>query len=481
MLVIKEDCRHLTELWQNMIQFDLKITKRRALMVILIAISVMVIDSTIVKYIAFSNKEYPIPVYVSIFVALAVLFVGIIIVLLGFVKRKDTESGLKRGLSRRTTYLIIASTQLLLVSLMIIIIQPTLALKSYNTLTLLALVFISHITSLFFLIMLVLTLVDSIMAKGDKILSLYTISFSLTAIAIMTSLIYATYVLSNQPSNIRPLSIHNSFIGLPRAEAAIYFGPALDITSLLSFVSVWIASAVLMYTYSRRIGKIRYWMIISIPLIYFLFPFEKNVVDIFQSLIISSPVLYGVLNVTIFSATKQIGAFFFSLVFLAASTLVTKHEMQKYLLISAIGMAVLYGSIEIETLLFATYPPFGVVTASFIPMGAYLVFTGIIRSATLVAQDSELRREFYNTAKSELNLLKTIGVTQMEKELIKKYKSIDKRTRSLQEHRPFEKDDVKEALHGIVDDLDKEKAREILHDVLTELYSKSRTNRKPDV
>jgi hypothetical protein len=69
----------------------------------------------------------------------------------------------------------------------------------------------------------------------------------------------------------------------------------------------------------------------------------------------------------------------------------------------------------------------------------------------------------------------------MEKELIKKYKSIDKRARSLEEHRPFEKDDVKEALHGIVDDLDKEKAREILHDVLTELYSKSSTNRKPDV
>jgi len=464
-----------------MIQFDLKINKRRALIVIIAAISVMVIDSTIVKYIAFSNKEYPAPVYVSIFVTLAVLFVGIIIVLLGFVKRKDTESGLKRGLSVKTTYLITAVTQLLLVSMMIIIIQPTTALKSYNTLSLLVLVFISHIIALFFLIMLVLTLVDSIMAKGDKILSLYTISFSLTAIAIMTSLIYATYVLSNQPSNIRPLSIHNSFIGLPRAEVAIYFGPALDIISILSFISVWIASAVMMNTYSRRIGKIRYWTIISIPLIYFLFPFEKNVVDIFQSLLVSSPVLYGVLNVTIFSATKQIGALFFSLVFLAASTLVTKHEMQKYLLISAIGIAVLYGSIEIETLLFATYPPFGVVTASFIPMGAYLVFTGILRSATLVVRDSELRKEFYNTAKSQLNLLKTIGVTEMEKELIKKYKSIDKRTRSLKEDSRFEKDEMREALHGLVDEMDKEKVRDILHDVLTEVYSKSRTETKPGV
>jgi hypothetical protein len=457
-----------------MIQYNLKITKRRALMIIIFAISIMVLDTTIVKYIAFSNKEYPSSMYVSIFVSLVILFVIAVIVLLGFVKSKNSESGSKRGLSVRNTYLIIAVTELSLIITMAIIIEPTIALKSYKTLSLLAVVFISHISAVFFLIMLVLTLVDSILAKGDRILSLYTISFSLTTIAIMTSLVYATYTLSHQPSNIRPLSIHNSFIGLPRSELAIYFGPTLDIISIISFVSVWIASAVLMSTYKRRIGKIRYWTITSIPLIYFLFPFEKNVVDIFQSLSASSPFLYGVMNVIIFSATKQIGAFFFSLVFLAASTLVTKHEMQKYLLITGIGMAILYGSIEIDTLLYATYPPFGVVTASFIPMGAYLVFTGILRSSTLVARDSELRREFYNSAKSQLTLLKTIGVTEMEKELIKKYKSIDRRTRSLEEYSRFEKDDVKEALHGLVDDLDKDKAREILHDVLTELYSKTK-------
>jgi len=447
-------------------------------MVIIFAISVMVVDSTIVKYIAFSNKEYPPLVYVSIFVTLAIMFVGTVIVILGFVRRKEAESGLKRGLSVKATYLIIAATQLLLISLMLIIIQPTLTLKNYNTLSLLAVVIISHITALFFLIMLVLTLVDSIMAKRDKILSMYTISFSLMAITIMISLIYSTYVLSNQLSSIRPLPIHYALLNVPHSDLAISLGPALDIISILSFISVWIASAVMMNTYSRRIGKIRYWMVISIPLIYFLFPFEKNVFNIFQSLAVSSPVLYGILDVTIFSATKQIGALFFSLVFLAASTLVTKHEMQKYLLITAIGMAILYGSIEIDTLQYATYPPFGVVTASFIPMGAYLVFTGIIRSARLVAQDSQLRREFYNSAMSQLSLLKSIGVTQMEKELIKKYKSIDKRTSKLEEDSRFEKDDVKEALHGLVEELDKEKAREMLHDVLTEIYAKSRPKAK---
>jgi hypothetical protein len=444
-------------------------------MVIIFAISIMVIDSTIVKYIAFSNKEYPTLVYVSIFVTLAVVFAGIIIVLLGFVKDIDRESGLKRGLSVKSTYLIIAVTQLSLIIAMVIIIQPTIGLKSYSTLSLLAVIYISNITGLFFLIMLVVTLADWIMTKKDKILSLYTISFALTAIAIITSMIYATYVLSQQPSNIRPSSIHLSLLNIPIAEVAMYFGPALDVTSILSFVSVWIASAILLSTYSRRIGKIRYWTIISIPLIYFLFPFEKNVVDIFRSLVVSSPVLYGVLNVTIFSATKQIGALLFSLAFLTASALVTKHEMQKYLLISAIGIAILYGSIEIDTLLFATYPPFGVVTVSFIPMGSYLLFTGILLSATLVARDKELRKEFHNVAMSQLGLLKTIGVTEMEKQLMKTYKSVDKQTRSLEKDSRFEKDEIREALHGLVDEMDKENVREILHEVLTEVYSKPRS------
>jgi len=458
-----------------MIQFNLKITKRRALIIIIAAISIMVIDSTIVKYIAFSNKEYPTPVYVSIFVTLAVLFVGTVIVLLGFVKSKNSESGLKHGISIKSNYLIIAVTQIFLISIIVIIIQPSISLKSYNTLSLLASVYISHITALFFLIMLVLTLVNWIKTKGDKILSLYTISFSLTVIAIMISLIYATYVLSHQPSNITPSSFHRSLLDLPRGEITMYVGPALDIASILSFVSVWIASAVLMSTYSRRIGKIRYWMIISIPLIYFLFPFEKNIVDIFESLAFSSPVLYGVLNVTIFSATKQIGALFFSLVFLAASTLVTRNEMQKYLLISGIGMAILYGSIEIDTLLFATYPPFGVVTVSFIPMGSYLVFSGMVLSARLIAHDKELRSEFYKTAMSQLKLLKAIGVTEMEKELLKSYKSVEKQHKLPEmESTRFEKDNVREALHEVVDELDKDNVRELLHEVLTEVYSKSR-------
>jgi len=96
-------------------------------------------------------------------------------------------------------------------------------------------------------------------------------------------------------------------------------------------------------------------------------------------------------------------------------------------------------------------------------------------AAVLVAKDKELRKEFYRNAASQLDLLRAIGVTQMEKELIKNYKSIEKRIKGPEiKDRRFERDEVREILHDVVDDLDKENVREILHDVLTELYVKSR-------
>ena len=441
---------------------------------ILVVISILIIDSTIVKYIAFSNKELPTSTYVNIFVTFTIVFVGIVIVLLGFVKSKDQHSGLKSGLTVRSSYFIMALTQFSLITIMVIIILQITLLKSYSVLSLLTVVYISHITAVFFLILLVLAFIDWMRTRHNKILSLYTISFSMTAVAIMISLIYATNAIAYQELDIRPYPIHLSVINLPGSELANSFGMTLDIISILSFISVWFASAILLGTYSRRTGKIRFWIIIAIPLIYFLFPFEGYLINVFQPLVVSSPVFFGVVNVLVFSATKQVGALFFSLTFLAASALVAKQATQKYLLISAIGIAILYGSMEIDTLLYTTYPPFGLVTISFMPIGSYMVFTGIFLSATLVARDKDLRREFYNTAMSQLTLLKTIGVTEMENQLIKSYKSMEKHTRSLEiKDTKYDKDMIREALHGL-DDIDEGDVRELVHDVLTEVYLKSK-------
>ena len=94
-------------------------------------------------------------------------------------------------------------------------------------------------------------------------------------------------------------------------------------------------------------------------------------------------------------------------------------------------------------------------TEAFIPLGAYLLFIGIFTSATNVARDAKLRKEFHKSAMSQFNLLKTIGITQMEKELLKEYKPILARSNELEEPRyqPLEQSDLKEIIHDVLQEL----------------------------
>ena len=149
-------------------------------------------------------------------------------------------------------------------------------------------------------------------------------------------------------------------------------------------------------------------------------------------------------------------ALLFSLCFWTAAALVYDYRIRQSLLITSIGMAILFGSIVITPLQYRVFPPYGLITEAFIPIGSYLLFVGIFTAAKHIARDAEVRREFYKSASSQIALLKTIGVSQMEKELEVEVKSLEER------FKPLETPDEQ--------DLKDEDIKEILHDVLTELY-----------
>jgi hypothetical protein len=69
-----------------------------------------------------------------------------------------------------------------------------------------------------------------------------------------------------------------------------------------------------------------------------------------------------------------------------------------------------------------------------------------------------LRKEFYKSASSQVELLRSIGVSQMEKELEERVKDMQKNSGGYEP--PFESQE-----------LDEENTKRILRDVLNELYS----------
>ena len=95
----------------------------------------------------------------------------------GFIERKESGPGLKRGLAIKNSYLIISVVQISLMAILALLILSTVVLHSYNILFLFAATYISHISALFFILVLALSIVEWIMVRRSKILSLYSYLF----------------------------------------------------------------------------------------------------------------------------------------------------------------------------------------------------------------------------------------------------------------------------------------------------------------
>ena len=227
---------------------------------------------------------------------------------------------------------------------------------------------------------------------------------------------------------------------------------------------MWIATAILLNQYRYKMGGLKYFSVICIPLIYYIFPFQGYFGDALIPLLVSSPLIFSTIYVLIFSATEQVGAVFFGLGFWFASGLVYDNRVRKSLLVSSTGMVILFSSIALAPLQYGLYPPYGLITEAFIPLGAYLLLVGIFTSAIYVSRDAQIRRELYRSAIKQLDLLRSIGTSEMEKEFEGRVKYLEK------VHRISEMPERSSK----AEEIEVENVKKILHEVLEEVHSKSR-------
>jgi hypothetical protein len=202
----------------------------------------------------------------------------------------------------------------------------------------------------------------------------------------------------------------------PSKSALVYiasventFTSAYTVTSVLSFILTWLATVVLMHHYSQKLGRAKYWIMVSIPLIYFLSQFESVFIDVFAPLRISDPITFGIVHTLIFSAIKPAGGLLFGIAFWSVSRSLTNNIVKGYMTISAVGMTLLFSSNQPLGLTLLPYPAFGLTTICFMGLSSYLIFLGIYSSAISVSEDSNLRRSIRKIALKESHLLDSIA------------------------------------------------------------------------
>jgi hypothetical protein len=427
--------------------------------------SIAVIDSTILKLYAFGainfHSSTNIILFVSFSISLAVWSNFLII----HVNKNRMRSGYTIPLRIRIIHLTAIITQNLTVGIILILIIQMVLLNKYNLILLNISTYITHVSTLVFIILVLLMFLSWVRSKFNRTIVLYLTSLILISVCIVISMIYLEYNYSlTLRMDRKPYPIYEYIIRQEVTPISQSLYVVFDILYLLSFVTMWIATAVLLSQYRNRIGTAKYYILIFTPLIYYGLTFEGYFGSLFSSFGFNSPIALGTIYALAFSATKQVGALLFSIIFLTSSRLVANERVRISLLISAIGIFMIFGCVEVATLQYRLYPPFGLITQALMPLGAYLLFIGIFTSATSIANDAKLREGFYKRAESQLNLLKTIGVRQMEKELMKKFRSTQKLTEKL---------DTEAEIFTEEEDVQK-----IVREVLTELYSRKAKEEK---
>jgi hypothetical protein len=259
--------------------------------------------------------------------------------------------------------------------------------------------------------------------------------YGVAAIALIANalfaLLFVTDILLETPSAIGPNSQALYYYPIPGSIEFI-LNSTYSIFSVVSFVLTWTATAWLLHTYSRKIGKIKFWIVLSLPLVYFLSQFPSFSLNLFSPLLDSDPIFYGIVLSVVFNISKLAGGILFAVAFWTiAKTLPGGSIVRNYLIIAAIGFLLLFVADQGVVLVTTPYPPLGLASISYMGIGSYLIFMGIYSSAVAASADSKIRRSIRDYAVTELRLVDSIGTAQMEIEIKKRVISITKKSQSL--------------------------------------------------
>ena len=248
-----------------------QISDKKITLVIIITIAFLLIDTVISNV---SDSVIPQTTSkwgVSFFVILSIVFIISQQLLLRFVWRKTKEIRSKSFLINGLLKVVIASQYTLLAILLIIIFQILFTSQYYT-----ALLVWSTIISFLLTIILIGILARQFflwyrLNRRDSFIILsYGLAFVIMSMTFSLALILDVYHFSSKQEIVKP----TSGVTWPNYDNAgwllLVFRYIYNYSDLVSFVFIWGATAFLLLPYRRRLGLVKFWIIISLPLIYYL-------------------------------------------------------------------------------------------------------------------------------------------------------------------------------------------------------------------
>src|SRR5215204_1677585 len=418
---------------------------KKTYVIIILLISVLIIDTSLFR-ISDLIRVYVTPGWTTmLFVFMSVVYLLGQHILIRFARTKSRQIREQGHLHLNILHKSVTITQYLLSGIIVFVLLQVLIFSEFYTSAISLAAVISYLLAIFMMVFLSLRFFSWFRLHKNPVVLFYFLS----TITLTINAVFSFALILTISPGIPSLVGESQIAGMTRPIAASPFATALNngyiVTSILSFILLWLATALLLREYSKRIGKITYWALVGIPLVYFLSQF---------------PALF-------FSLSKIAGGILFGIAFWTmAKNLPDNAVVKSYMVIAAYGLILFYISNQAGSSLFqlgGVYPPFGLPTIAVIGFSSYLILVGIYSSAVSVAQDSRLRRAIRKSVQQQSSLLDKIGTAQMQQEIENRVLSTIK---SQAENLRSET--------GIETSLDGNEIREYMNEVIAKIITKKK-------
>ncbi len=401
---------------------------KRIFIVVSIIFITLLLDTSIIRVSDLVLKSSASIWTLGLFTIIAVICLAGQNLILRFIRQKVVEStAVHKRLPLNSLYKVAATVHYVLAAIIVFVILQMLITSRYDVVLLNTIVTISYVFSVAMMGVLCHRFFSWFRVNKGYVMLLYGLSFAVLAANLGITLWLVNSILLTKPGEAMPsVSLNAPVININPLHSMLHY--AYIISTITSFIVMWFATIGLLKNYTHKLGKLVYWIVFILPLAYFVSQFLTLSLGLLGPLLISSPIFYGILFTVIFALTRPIGGILFGITFwLIAKNIRKDNVVRNYLVISAYGFLLLFTSNQAMVLTFTQYPPFGLVTISFVGLASYLLLLGIYSSAISISQDAKLRREIRHIAIRESKLLDSMGAAQMEQEIVKRIATVAKK------------------------------------------------------
>jgi hypothetical protein len=297
--------------------------------------------------------------------------------------------------------------------------------SEYNVDLLEAIVGINLITSSVLLAMLSSRFLRTFRNSSSKVVLSYTIAVAILSLSGIINFIYVDNFLQGKPdyitSQFNPWSSYSPIASPNIVNAYWVFGIA-------SFVALWIATVFLTNHYASK-TKTKYWIMVSLPIIYFgsiyVIPYLEQL-HLLDQLGVQDNPMYGYAYNLFLNTVRTAGGIMFGIAFFMLSKTIMHAQLKKSIVTIGAGLVLVFGANASSLIIMTMYPPWGLISTTFLIIGSYLLIIGLDNAAFYLATDSSLRRIIGISTQKGYDILKSLGYSETQDIVTTNVKNLSK-------------------------------------------------------